>query len=328
MMRHGLGSPNSAMSDPNTRRRRTAWSLCTLLLLSVAACREEPRAPADGAPEPVAAVQAMARAVAEDDLLAYARLAVPPAQYARLQQAWREGDSRWPLTELPLHDQLLPMLQSLSAPDAGASLQRSFERQLAGQTTAVRQAAQSLGQFGVQYLQHQQGMTASQQAHYIEVVKTLAEWGAQAPISDRARARASIAALTRAAAATGISDDAHLQAAGMEDSLQRLSPFLGTLAAVLATYGLDVDASLRGITGDVLSREGDNALVRLQYPLAGRTITVQVPLTRRDGQWYLTRTLADTDALLRRFDAARAAAPAVATPAEVAEDEQQPPAGP
>jgi len=317
------------MSDPNPRRARTAWLFCTLALLSLAACRDDRRTPTEAAPEPVAAVQAMARAVAEDDLLAYARLAVPPAQYARLQQAWTQGDSRWPLTELPLHDQLLPMLQSLSAPDARQTLQRSFDRQLAGQTTAVRQAAQSLGLFGVQYLQHQQGVTASQQAHYIDVVQTLAAWGAQAPLSDRARARATIAALTAAASATGITEDAHLQAAGMEGSLRQLSPFLGRLAAVLASYGLDVDASLRGITGEVLSSQGDNALVRLQYPLAGRTITLQVPLTRREGRWYLTRTLADTDALLRRFDARRAAtADAVAEPPAAAESDPPPSAEP
>ena len=299
-----------------------------LALLSLAACGDDRRAPSEAAPEPVAAVQAMARAVADDDLLAYARLAVPPSQYARLQQAWTEWGSRWPLTELPLHDQLLPMLESLSAPDASQALQRSFDRQLAGQTTAVRQAAQSLGLFGVQYLQHQQGVTASQQAHYIEVVQTLSGWGAEAPISDRARARATIAALTQAARDTGITDDAALQAAGMEGSLQRLSPFLGTFAAVLARYGLDVDASLRGITGEVLSSQGDNALVRLQYPLAGRNITLQVPLTRREGHWYLTRTLADTDALLRRLEAARAAAAPVPGPPAAAESEPQPPAKP
>jgi hypothetical protein len=44
---------------------------------------------------------------------------------------------------------------------------------------------------------------------------------------------------------------------------------------------------------------------------------MQPPLSRREGHWYLTRTLADTDALLRKADAARAAAPAPAeAPAE------------
>ncbi len=299
------------MSTMNRRALRHAWAFGTLALLSLAACRKDAPDPAVPAAEPVAAVQAMARAIADNDLVAYARLSVPPDQFSRLEQAWAQGHSRWPLTELPLHDQLLPMLQALSADDASGQLQRSFDRQLAGQAAAVRQAAQSMGLFGVQYLRHQTIYTPSQQAHYIQVVETLAAWAGGAPLSDRARARASIAALIQAARTAGITDDAGLQQAGMVSSLGQLGPFIGTLKTVLASYGLDLDTSLRGVAGDVLSLQGDNALVGLQYPLAGKTITLQIPLTRREGHWYLTRTLADTDALLRGAQAAEAASTAV-----------------
>ena len=61
-----------------------------MLLLAVAACRESGNAPAKPAAEPVAAVQAMALRLAEDDLVGYARLSVPPSQYQRLQQAWND----------------------------------------------------------------------------------------------------------------------------------------------------------------------------------------------------------------------------------------------
>lgn len=291
------------MSTINRRRLRHAWAFGTLALLSLAACRRDAPDPAIPAAEPVAAVQAMARAIADNDLVAYARLSVPPDQFTRLEQAWAQGHSRWPLTELPLHEQLLPLLQALSSEGASQQLQRSFDRQLAGQAAAVRQAAQSMGLFGVQYLRHQTIYTPSQQAHYIQVVETLAAWAGGAPLSDRARARASIAALVEAARTVGIIDDAQLAQAGMVTSLGQLGPFIGTLKAVLASYGLDLDASLRGVTGEVLSLQGDNALVGLQYPLAGKTITLQIPLTRRDGHWYLTRTLADTDALLRGVQA-------------------------
>lgn len=296
------------MSKTQRYAPRRAWTCQLVLALSLAGCHGPPAGRGAAAPEPVAAVQAMARAVADNDLVAYARLSVPPAQYRRLETAWRADQSRWPLTELPLHDQLLPLLQTLSAADGGPRLQQGFDRQLAGQAMAVRQAARSMGVFGVQYLRHQDTYTASQQAHYIQVVETLAGWAADAPLSDRARARASIAALTGGARATQITDDAQLGQAGMEASLRRLGPFIGTLKAVLASYGLDLDASLRGVEGELISRQGDNALVELRYPLAGRTITLKTPLTRREGRWYLTRTLADTDALLRVADAPDAAA--------------------
>jgi len=286
---------------------RHLWCLAALVLLLQTACRSGDADSVAPPAKPVAAVQAMTRALAANDLQAYARLSVPPRQYAQLEQAWADGHSRWPLTELPLHDQLLPMLQALSAEDGAAGLQRSFDAQLAGQATAVRQAARSMGVFGVQYLRHQDTYTPSQQAHYIQVVETLAAWAADAPLSDRARARASIAALVQAARAVGIDDDAQLQQLGMEPSLQRIGPFLASLKSVLSSYGLDLDASLRGVTGDVISEEGDNALLRLHYPLADKTVSLQIPVTRRDGQWYLTRTLADTDALLRNAQQARQA---------------------
>ncbi|MBD7953299.1 hypothetical protein H9654_03675 [Stenotrophomonas sp. Sa5BUN4] len=317
------------MSKTKRRALRHAgrWACAAMLLLAMAACQRDAVDAALPPAEPVAAVQAMARAIADNDLVAYARLSVPPAQYTALDQAWSQGHSRWPLTELPLHDQLLPMLQALAADDGSQRLQRSFDQQLAGQTAAVRQAAQSMGLFGVQYLRHETSFTASQQAHYVQVVQTLAAWAADAPISDRARARASIAALTKAASATGFTDDAQLQQAGMAASLERLGPFIATLKSVLASYGLDLDASMRGIAGEVLSRQGDNALVRLQYPLAGEMITLQIPLTRREGHWYLTRTLADTDALLRNARTAQAAVEAesaapIALPVETGGDEK------
>ncbi|HIE5648457.1 TPA: hypothetical protein ACXNQV_000252 [Stenotrophomonas maltophilia] len=317
------------MSTVVRTKSARGWGLAAMMLLAVAACREPGSDPARPAAEPVAAVQAMAQRLAEDDLLGYAKLSVPPSQYQRLQQAWADGHSQWPLTELPLGDQLLPMLAALRRPGASAELQRSFDRQLAGQSGAVRQAAQSMGNFGVQYLRHQKGYTPSQQAHYIALVEALSGWAQGAPISDRARARSSIAALVGAATQVGFEDDAGLQAAGMEGSLQQLAPFIHTLKAVLASYGLGVDEALLSIRGEVLSLEGDNALVRLQYDLAGRELTLQLPLSRREGHWYLTRTLADTDAILRQADAARAAAaPAPAEPADAGEEAAMPPPKP
>ncbi|KAG1251034.1 hypothetical protein G6F66_015322 [Rhizopus arrhizus] len=51
-------------------RSARGWGLAAMLLLAVAACRESGNAPAKPAAEPVAAVQAMALRLAEDDLVA------------------------------------------------------------------------------------------------------------------------------------------------------------------------------------------------------------------------------------------------------------------
>jgi hypothetical protein len=302
------------MSMPLMPGRYRPWvlslSLCGLVLL--AGCKRDRIDPDAPAAEPVAALQQLVRHVADNDLLGYARASVPPAQYARLQAAWAEGHSRWPLTDLPLDGQLLPMMAALSAADAPQRLQRSFDAQIAGQATGVRQAAHSMGLFGVQYLRNQTDYSEAERAHYSQVVDVLSRWAAAAPLTDKQRARTTITLLTATARTSGLSTDAQLQAAGMEDSLRRLAPFAKAFKTALASYGLSLDAALTGMRGELVSEQGDSAVVRIQYPLAGEQIEAEVRMTRRDGHWYLARTLEETDALLQAADAATAAATAQA----------------
>jgi hypothetical protein len=280
-------------------------SLCGVVLLG--ACKRDAIDPGRPAAEPVAALQQMVRHVADDDLVGYARASVPPAQYARLQAAWANGHSRWPLTDLPLDGQLLPMLAALSAPDAPQRLQRSFDTQIAGQATGVRQAAHSMGLFGVQYLRNQTDYSETERAHYSQVVDALSRWAAAAPLTDKQRAKTTITLLTATARTAGLSTDAQLQAAGMEDCLRRLGPFEKAFKTALASYGLSLDAALTGLQGELVSQQGDSAVVRIQYPLAGEQIEAQLRMARRDGHWYLARTLEETDALLAAADEAAAA---------------------
>ncbi|MEG2802715.1 MAG: hypothetical protein RSA25_00970 [Stenotrophomonas sp.] len=286
------------------RGQLLALAICGAALLG--GCKGDRIAPDAPAAEPVAALQHLAGRLAANDLLGYAQASVPPAQYARLQTAWAQGHSRWPLTELPLDGQLLPMLAALSQPDAPRQLQRSFDAQIAGQASGVRQAAQSMGQFGVQYLHNQTDYTDAQRAHYSQVVAALSKWAAAAPLTDKQRARTTITLLTATARTTGLSTDAQLQAAGMEGALRRLGPFFKAFKTALASYGLGLDAALTGLRGEVVSELGHDVVVRMQYPLAGQEIEAQVRMTRREGHWYVTRTLEEADTLLQLADAAQA----------------------
>lgn len=281
-------------------------SLCAVAVLATG-CRRSQEPLPGAATEPAAAVRQLVQHLHDDDLEGYARAAVPPAQYAELEAAWAQGHSRWPLDELPLHDKLPALLATLSAADAETRLQRAFKAQIAGQTASVRQAAHSLGLFGEQYISHQGDYSDDERAHYVQLVRALGDWAQAAPLSDPKLAGATIATLTAAARATGLDSDAALQDAGMTGSLQRLAPFAKATKQVLAGYGLSLDDSIARLRTGLISQKGDRATVHVQYPLAGKDIDLQVALERRQGRWYLVRTLAEVDAVLA---AARAAAPA------------------
>lgn len=291
------------------------FSACALALL--VGCRREAEPLPGAASEPAAAVRQLAQHLRHNDLLGYAKAAVPPAQYAELETAWAQGHSRWPLTELPLDEKLPSLLATLSEKDAERQLQRAFRAQFEGQAAAVRQAAHSLGLFGEQYLTHQGDYSPAEREHYVQLVKALSDWAQAAPLSDAKLARANITTLTQAARATGLAGEQAFQQAGMSGSLERLGPFAAAFKQVLGSYGLPLDESIEQMRTGLVSQDGDKAIVRVQYPLAGKEVDLQLALVRRDKHWYPARTLAEAEATLisaRAAEQARLEAEAAAAP--------------
>jgi len=274
---------------------------CTALLvaLAIAGCSGEVAEPPRRASGPVAAVVRMAEHLRHNDLRGFARDAVPAAHFQALESEWRSGNSRWPLTELPLDDQIEPMLAALTAPDAVRDLKQSFDRNLANQNRDLRQAAASLGSFGAQYVQRESSYSPQQRAHYVQVINALSEWARQAPLGDPARADAAISKLASAARTAGFTDEASLREAGMEASLVRLEPFFGASKNVLASYGLLIDRSLDGLRAELITQQGDTAQVRVRYPLSGREVDTVLDLERQEGRWYLADHLRQGEQALR-----------------------------
>ena len=260
--------------------------------------------------EPVQAVTRLVRDLRHDDLAGYARHAVPPALHARLDTAWREGRSRWPLTELPLHARLPGMLTTLATPGAEKALLSTYQRQFAGAEGELRSAAATVSQFTVQYLQSEGDYSDEERDHYIQLVGALSQWGKRAPLADTRRAKAAIPKLVSAARLTGLADEGSYERLGMDRSLRRLGPFFARFKQVLRDYGLDLDAALDSVRVDLAEQTGDTARVRLRYTIAGHDIDAYVRAQRIEGRWYLTDTV--------RHAQRQAAAPAIADDPAVA----------
>jgi hypothetical protein len=255
-----------------------------------------PRTP----PKPVLPAQAVQQLVDDlrrDDLAAYARHAVPADLHARLEAAWQEGRTLWPLTELPLDNKFQGFLTALAEPRSEQKLLAAYRRQFAGANTEIRTAAKTLGLFTAQYVAKEAAYSDTERDHYRQLIVALAAWGQRAPLGDAQRARQVIPQMTLAARSTGLGSSDGLRRAGMERSLKRLSPFFVRLERVLAQqYGLDFDAALRDMRVTLAEQTGDQARVRLQYTLAGQPIDAFVLVERRAGRWYLSD-------LLRRAEA-------------------------
>lgn len=299
-----------------TTRRAALLLSCACLL--AASCRpatgpaEPPAAPKTtaAATRPAQAVRQLTAHLRNNELEAFAIEAVPPALHARLQVAWKEGRTRWPLDELPFGKRLPAMLHALAEPGSEAKLQKSFDRQFAGANRELRSAAITLGQFGTQYIASDaSGYSADERQHYAQLIAAAGRWAATAPLGDRERARASIVQLAAAARRVGLASNEDFRVAGMDASLRRAGPFAAALKQGLLRYGLDIDGGLAALDASLQQQTGDRATVRMRYRFAGQDIDTTASLERVGGRWYLSDYLRHAEAAADAPPPAAAAAP-------------------
>ena len=261
-----------------------------------------PAARARPARKPIDAVLVLRDRLLARDGAGFARLAVPAGVHAQLVAGWRDGRTHWPLDELPLDAKFPKMLATLQEKNAESKLMSTFNRQFAGADRDIDQAIRTLILFGGEYVRKDAEYTPEERDHVGQVLTAVGDWALAAPLSDPKHAQPFFIALVAAAQRSGIEGKAGNAAyaqLGMEASLNRLSPFIATLLAQLRQqYGLDVDASLRGMQVQLLEQTGDSARLRLRYSLAGRPIDAIVPVVRVDGQWYLANYLRRAEASL------------------------------
>ena len=320
----GLKGSIPAMQMRLRPRWLAAWGLvaaCGLLLACAPAPTGTPAAaPAEatrpGAATPAEAVTDLVGHLRQNELAEIARAALPPALHAEVEAAWRRGESRWPLTELPLDDSIPGMLAALTRPAAEEQLRVAYRRQLSGQTRAMQDAARGLGVFGKEYLGREGRYNAQQRQHYMQLVDRVASWAAQAPLGDPERGRQSIALLVKGAERSGVKGDDDFTRLGMEGSLKALVPLYIAFKQMLGLYGLGVDATLAGLEAETVSTEGDAAEVRVRYQLDGREIQTVIHASRVEGRWYLTDYLdAARESTLRPEADHTAVEPAATEPA-------------
>ena len=150
------------------------------LAATLGACKRDAPVPEPQVATPAETVRLLTGHLLDDDLDAFAREAVTPALHARLEQAWRDGRTRWPLDQLPFADHLPRAMAALAAPDAERTLMQGFERQLANANLGP--AAEFLTVFTVQYIVQQGDFSVSEREHYPMLVQAVGSWARGAPI--------------------------------------------------------------------------------------------------------------------------------------------------
>lgn len=285
-------------------RRLPAWALLALLslVLALGACRkdapEEAKAPGD----PVAAVEGLAQALRDNDLVRYSRLSLPPELYARSEALW----NRRVAEAAPVDDadaaEYDKMMARLTAPNAEAELTRDLEPKLAKLETEISGQWPMMQATALIFLnaaiQANTELSAEEKAHSNEVVAGLMAWAQPALFTDRARARVAVAALVDTADALALPTLAQARALPMVPAMEKGGIALAGIKQVAKAYDLDLDRALDGVTAELVSAQGNRAQVKVSYPLLEKTVSFEMEMVRIGDGWYSAQAVRDAEAEL------------------------------
>ena len=307
-------------------RRLPAWALLPLLtlVLALGACRREGEDATLAAPgDPVGAIQAQARALRANDLAAYGRLSLPPELYARTVARWDEEVARAEPVDPADAAEYDEMMSRLLADDAEQALLRDlepklqqFESEMAGQWPMMQATA---GIFLTAAIQANEDLSEADKAHGSELVSGLLAWAQPALFTDRDRARAAVAAAVGTARELQLPTLADARALKHGEAMAKGGIALAGAKAVAKAYDLDLDAALDGVQAELVSSEGDQATVKVSYPLLGKTIAFEQRMVRVGEGWYSADAVREAEQALAEVDAGADGATGVATDAPAGE---------
>lgn len=316
-----------------TRLSRPALRLAGVaaFALLLAACKREPQ-PIEGAPdEPVAAVEALAGALAEGDLVAYSRLSLPPELRAKQAELWRQQMA----APIPIADDKVrrynELMATLTAPDAEARLWAAAEPRLAAMQEQVGPkwalGVTMLSGFATAAIAADPTLSDAEQSHAEGVVDAVSEWAKdQANFTDPARAKQAIGIAVRTARAMELPTLEAARTLEYDAMLGKASVAFRGSKEIAGAFGVDIGAALAQVQADVVELDGPRAVVRVRYPLLGKEVSFEQPMVRIGEGWYREDAVQSLEKALA--EQAAAMPPAVAGEAATGEGAPAPAAAP
>ncbi|GAB2665529.1 hypothetical protein [Arenimonas aestuarii] len=305
---------------PNLR----AFAALLLIALALVACRRDP--PVEDAStvpgSPVAAIEAQAQALRDNDLVRWSRLGLPPELHARTEALWNRRLAEAGPPDPEEAREYADMMSRLMAPDAEQALMRDiepklseFETEIAGQWPLMQATAAI---FLNAAIEANTELSAAEKSHGQELVSALLDWAQPALFTDRARARQAVAALSATARELDLPTLEDARALEMMPAMEKGGVALVGIKQAAQAYGMDLDASLDGVEADLVSREGDQARVKVTYPLLGETISFEMDMQRVGEGWYSADAIRQAEADLAEAGPDTAVTPSAAPDAEPA----------
>ena len=275
-------------------KRYAALALASFTALALVACQKEeagetPAATAAATANPADAITAAAQKLKANDVLGVIQITVPPKYYDKMKADWKTEVNAEPITE---EDRLefQGMMAKLTAPDAETALMAEAEPELVKFETEM--AAQmplmvGMGQgFAMQAIQAHETMSEAQKKQAGDIVTAVAAWLQGVQFADRALAKQAIAKSVATARELDLKTLDEARALEFEPAMAKAGVAFKGIKEVLAVYGLKLDEAFDSVKASVVSQEGSNAVVKVDYQIFGQPLSFETPMVQIDGRWY------------------------------------------
>lgn len=268
--------------------RHAMLPLFAALLLS--ACHGKDEASQAGGSTPQAALQGSIDLIKTADFNGLWKHALPPADYANLRADWsRQQKDVKPISaeDRARFDQTMQKLTEAGAEDKlYAELQprlSGMEQQYKDQLPVLISVGEALVKNGIA---QSKGLSDTQKTQADSVLDVLVPWAQHTPWFDQARARQAIGVAVTTARKLGLKSPDQMRSMDFDTTMAKYSTGYTGLKQLLAIYGLSVDDTLNSIKLTPVSSSNGHAVVRVDYTLLGKPLSVESKLVQQGDRWY------------------------------------------
>lgn len=271
-----------------TRRRTPAIAAACLLALALAACHQAPPPPSNVTPEK--AVATNLRLTASGDFDELMRNRFPPADYATWRGEWNKAHAHPVPASVAQQEQFAKIMQMLTEPGAEAKLAKRLEPELArlrrGKGKTMPILAGIVEAAGKQMIANSPQLGPAQRTLVNQAFDASIAWAKSTDFSDPKKAKKAIDLICATARALNVRTLAQWRALDYAATMEKYGALWRGLEQVLAIYGLDLEQTLNEARVKTTSHDGNRATIQIDMTLAGKPLSAQWPMVKREGHWY------------------------------------------
>jgi hypothetical protein len=236
-------------------------------------------------PDPAQQVRDTARLLRGNDLAGLVRALVPPAQLQVMRGAYEV--KRNEVTTAEDRAEFAEKIGKLTAPDAVDKLMAEIEPKLIeARPQAPGAIMMGLGALQVAISSPEAELTPEQRDALRIALPGITSWVNSTDFLSSDSMRRALTLVTDAARNSGIGNLDQLKMLSFEEALAKASSVLAASKQAVRLYGLDLDAIIDSTRVQVISIEGNTALVRATVTVFDAPISAEHELVLVEGHWY------------------------------------------